>query len=454
MKRIPTSALYTLLFSLSLLTVADIGMAQDAKTEPKHHGAAPAAQTGKSKTLADGFILLPSGLEYKIMKHGTGKRKPVVSDHIELNISYSIHDSMMFESRKINNNKPVAIPVGKPRGAGDPVEVFSLMVAGDSAVVRYPIDSMKKSGQPTPPWAHEGDKIVYFVSLVSVKTDAEDKKENEEKAAKQTAIDDKILEEYFTKNNIHARKTASGLYYSIVAEGNGETIRKGQKIGVNYTGSFIDGKKFDSNTDSTFHHMQPFTLEVGKGNVIKGWDEGLQLLKIGSKAKLYIPSPLAYGPQDQRNIPGNSILVFEVEILDMPDQAKVDDKIITDYLQKNNIKATKTPSGLYYVITQKGLGENAKAGKKVSMNYTGKTVDGNAFDSNVDPKFNHVTPFQFTLGQGQVIKGWDEGVQLLKLGSKGTLFIPSALAYGERGTGPIPANAVLIFDVEVTGIDN
>jgi len=106
------------------------------------------------------------------------------------------------------------------------------------------------------------------------------------------------------------------------------------------------------------------------------------------------------------------------------------------------------------VITTKGLGPNAKPGKKVTMNYTGKLLNGKMFDSNTDPAKGHVQPFTFTLGVGQVIKGWDEGVQQLKLGSKGTLFIPSGLGYGEHGAGgDIPPNAVLVFDVEVTGID-
>ena len=84
------------------------------------------------------------------------------------------------------------------------------------------------------------------------------------------------------------------------------------------------------------------------------------------------------------------------------------------------------------------------------MNYTGKLLIGTPFDSNVDPQFGHVSPFVFALGTGQVIRGWDEGIALFKKGGKGVLYIPSSLAYGERSPGPqIPANSVLIFDVEV-----
>jgi FKBP-type peptidyl-prolyl cis-trans isomerase len=134
------------------------------------------------------------------------------------------------------------------------------------------------------------------------------------------------------------------------------------------------------------------------------------------------------------------------------DQAKKDDKILTDYFKKNKIKPLKTASGLYYTIKKKGTGPNAKPRQTVSMNYLGKFLDGNKFDANVDDKFNNIRPFSFTLGVGQVIKGWDEGVQLLNNGSRATLYIPSDLAYGPSGRGPIPPSAVLVFEVGVLSI--
>lgn len=95
----------------------------------------------------------------------------------------------------------------------------------------------------------------------------------------------------------------------------------------------------------------------------------------------------------------------------------------------------------------------AKNGDTLVMNYTGRLVDGTVFDSNVDPKFNHVQPFEFTLGAGQVIAGWDEGLLGMKVGEKKTLTITPDKGYGERGVpGVIPANATLIFDVELVGI--
>ncbi len=93
-----------------------------------------------------------------------------------------------------------------------------------------------------------------------------------------------------------------------------------------------------------------------------------------------------------------------------------------------------------------------KAGDVISMNYTGRLADGTVFDSNVDPKFNHVEPFTFTLGAGQVIPGWDEGLVGMKVGEKRHLVIPPEKAYGPNDYGPIPGNSTLTFDVELTAI--
>ncbi len=95
----------------------------------------------------------------------------------------------------------------------------------------------------------------------------------------------------------------------------------------------------------------------------------------------------------------------------------------------------------------------AKAGDTVAVNYTGSLENGTVFDSNVDPKFNHVQPFEFTLGAGQVIKGWDVGVAGMKVGEKKRLVIAPADAYGANGIpGVIPPNSTLVFDVELLAI--
>lgn len=110
----------------------------------------------------------------------------------------------------------------------------------------------------------------------------------------------------------------------------------------------------------------------------------------------------------------------------------------------------KTASGLRYQILQKGNGAQAEKGKKISVHYKGQLADGTVFDSSYQRK----QPIDFTVGIGQVIKGWDEGLQLLKVGDKARLVIPSQLAYGSQGAGGvIPPNATLIFDVELMAVN-
>lgn len=101
---------------------------------------------------------------------------------------------------------------------------------------------------------------------------------------------------------------------------------------------------------------------------------------------------------------------------------------------------------------EKNMEKISKNGDTLVMNYTGRFVDGKVFDSNVDPKFNHVEPFEFTLGAGQVIKGWDEGLLGMKIGEKKTLTVPPEKGYGPNDYSGIPGGSTLIFDVELVGI--
>jgi peptidylprolyl isomerase len=109
----------------------------------------------------------------------------------------------------------------------------------------------------------------------------------------------------------------------------------------------------------------------------------------------------------------------------------------------------KTDSGLEYVDSVVGAGDSPKKGQQVTVHYTGRLTNGQKFDSSVD----RGQPFMFTIGIGQVIKGWDEGVMSMQVGGRRTLTIPPQLGYGARGAGSvIPPNATLVFDVELLGI--
>lgn len=107
--------------------------------------------------------------------------------------------------------------------------------------------------------------------------------------------------------------------------------------------------------------------------------------------------------------------------------------------------AIRTSSGLMYIVLKEGTGETPSRGALVEAHYTGRLLDGTKFDSSVD----RGQPFQFQVGKGKVIRGWDEAFLTMKTGEKRILIIPPDLAYGDMGMGPIPPKATLIFEVEL-----
>ncbi len=234
--------------------------------------------------------------------------------------------------------------------------------------------------------------------------------------------------------------TASGLKYKITQIGTGKQVMAGDKVTVHYTGKLTNGTKFDSSKDRN----QPFSFMVGASQVIQGWDEGLQHLRVGDNATLEIPPAIGYGDRDMGTIPPNSTLIFDIEVLGAMETVRAKPY---DVKGKDTVI---TASGLKYIIVSDGTGPRAENGKTVDVHYTGYLMDGTIFDSSVE----RGEPISFSLGNGMVIRGWEEGIGLMKVGDKFRLIIPSQLGYGERGAGggKIPANATLIFDVELIGV--
>lgn len=229
----------------------------------------------------------------------------------------------------------------------------------------------------------------------------------------------------------------SGLQYKITQKGSGATPKAGDKITAHYTGKLTNDTVFDSSVK----RGQPFQFKLGKGQVIKGWDEGFALLRKGEKATLIIPPGLGYGSTARGKIPADATLIFDVELIDFQEA------VVPKPFDVKGKDTLKTESGLKYIMVKKNdAGAKTEAGKKVMVHYTGYLPDGKMFDSSVERE----QPFPFMLGKGQVIKGWDEGIQLLKEGEKARLIIPFNLGYGEQGYPPIiPPSSTLIFDVEI-----
>ncbi len=272
------------------------------------------------------------------------------------------------------------------------------------------------------------------------------KKEMIENPSTQAEKDQNIILEYLTNNSLNFESTESGIYYSIEKQGEGEHPTEKHVVETHYKGTLLDGKVFDSSYDRGEPIEFPLTA------VIKGWQEAIPLLKKGGKGTFIIPSSLAYGTRGAgRDIPPNSVLIFDVELLDFyaPEekanrQAKKDDDLILNHLSSKGIEAQKTESGIYYTIEKEGAGTSPNLTSTVTVHYEGSLLNGQIFDSS----YKRGESIEFPLTN--VIVGWQQAVPLLKKGGKGTFYIPSGLAYGSRGAGgAIPPNAVLIFVVEL-----
>jgi FKBP-type peptidyl-prolyl cis-trans isomerase len=437
------------------------------------------------------FIKLPSGMEYRYIKKGQATQTAKVGDFMALILRNTCSGQSLFDTKKFNKgvDAPVNFPVQQSKYNGDVMQVLRLLHEGDSVVVKIAQDSFYRVPQAQRKGMITGEPVMYYIGVYSVRTAAQikkmqdDYKKSMDEFAKQQAVfkkqqqeqlllqkkqavvdknQDQLLVGYFAKSNITtAKKLPSGVYVVMDKEGTGDFIKPGFEVTMNYEKYALNGPKYDSNLDSIFNHLTPMKVNIGQRQMITGWEEGIQSFKKGGKGKIFIPSKYAYGnnkfgirPND--TIPANSIIKIDVEILDVVDIAAVakqlaekQDAEIQAFLKTNNLTGTKTSSGLYYVITSEGNGKSPAVGDEVNMNYTGMFLDGKKFDSNLDSSFGHVTPLKFPLGQGRVIRGWDEGIMLLKKGTKAKFILPSAIGYGANGSGQIPANAILQFDVEL-----
>ena len=236
-----------------------------------------------------------------------------------------------------------------------------------------------------------------------------------------------------------AQKTASGLASKVLTPGTGKDHPAAwDTVKVHYTGWNKAGVMFDSSV--TRNHPETFRLN----GVIKGWTEGVQLMVVGEKRRFWIPAKLAYGERPPPGAPSGD-LTFDVELLEVTAAPKPPP--VPEDVKAPPANAKKTPSGLAYRILKDGKGKDApKATTKVRVNYTGWTTDGQMFDSSVTTG----APASFRLDQ--VIKGWTEGLQLMKVGDSARFWIPANLAYGDNPR-PGQPKGMLVFDVDLLGME-
>lgn len=260
-----------------------------------------------------GFQQSPTGLKYQFFKDEPG-RIAVVDDVIKINFKMmTSNDSVLRDTWKEEGAKISQAP--EPIFLGSPEEAFLMMSAGDSAAFLISADSLfeKAIQQPMPDYIAKGSFLKFIIKMEGLYTMEEFEAEMNKEAAEIVEKEDATIQEYITSNNMKGVKQPSGLYYVQLTPGTGLKAEPGKTVSVHYTGKLLNGFEFDSSRD-----RGPFDFNLGQGQVIAGWDEGVAMMSVGEKGFFILPSGLAYGARGAGGaIPPYSILIFEIELLDV-----------------------------------------------------------------------------------------------------------------------------------------
>lgn len=262
------------------------------------------------------FQKTKSGLLYKIIADGKGdKLKP--GTYIKFHVTVYQKDSLTYNSfGKI----PAFAMVDSVGRNYDVTEVFPFLRVGDSAVIVQSVDSIAKmQGGQMPQGMKKGDKIKIQIRILESYKDLATAQTNFNKEMElQKEREFAAIEQYLKSKNVKATKTALGTYVEVISPGEGPLPDSGKQVSIKYTGMNFEGKKFDSNVDSSFGHVDPLKIVIGQMGSIPGFEDGVKQVAKGGKAKIYIPSMLGYGMQGSPPaIKAYENLIFEIEVLDI-----------------------------------------------------------------------------------------------------------------------------------------
>lgn len=276
-----------------------------------------------------------NGLQYRFFKKNEKGKKAKEGETLMLDMVFATEkDSIIYDSRK--EGMPALIPLTKPTFAGGIEEGFLMLNEGDSASFIVNGDSLYQKtfgAAKTPGFIKPGSGIKFYMKVNKVMNQTELQQEQMKLQAKMQAKDEALRSKetpaflaYAKENNINpADTTATGLIYKETKAGTGKAPTNGKSVKVNYVGKLLNGTVFDSSIESVAkaakleqpgRKYEPISFQIGSGQVIPGWDEGIGMMKTGGKATLIIPSKLAYGGRSSGPIPAYSTLVFDVELVE------------------------------------------------------------------------------------------------------------------------------------------
>jgi len=223
-------------------------------------------------------------------------------------------------------------------------------------------------------------------------------------------------------------------------QGLGEPVKKRQLVQVHYTGWLADSTEFDNSHD----RGEPLEFVLGIGQVIRGWDIGIEGMKIGEVRSLKIPATLAYGNNQVGPIPANSDLLFEVELISA--QKALDPDILPEPAA---LKWKTLRPGIEIFNEKEGSGAELHTGMELTFHYTGWLSNGHKFGSSKDLG----KPSKAVLGMGKLVKGLELGLESLKQGGARWLRISPSMAYGPVAMTNIPPNSTLIFRIQADAVE-
>jgi FKBP-type peptidyl-prolyl cis-trans isomerase FkpA len=254
-------------------------------------------------------------------------------------------------------------------------------------------------------------------------------------------VDEQKIQNYITTQKLNLTKDSSGIYYQVLNQGTGAAPKNSEMVYFTYTAKSVDGKEYFT--------PQSYAVSTNFLGYVRpeGWRIGLTHINKGGKIRVVFPSTLGFGRNGSGIISGNEVLDSELELFGS--QAELDDALINRFVVANSLTGvSKLPSGVYYKIITPGTGtENVTLADSITVAYTGRLLNGTIFDSATPAK-------PLTSKLDGLIGGWKETVPLLKKGGKIRILIPSSLplGYGPAGSGIIPPNSALDFDIELIDV--
>lgn len=357
------------------------------------------------------IVTTASGLKYSVLSRGDGVTKPKPGDKVKVHYTGWLPDSGKVFDSSLTRGQPFSFALGQRQVIAGWDEGVALMTRGARFKFTIPPE-LAYGAQGTGPIPGNAT-LVFEVELLDVVR----------------------APDFHPLNKEAAKTTADGLLYEVLAEGKGELPGESDLLTLRAAIWRANGELL-------------YCTEVHEDNTPRkgtaeqlGWPiiaRAAKVLKAGSRYRFEATATDALGPQIAANVGPESVLVLELELVEFKPI------VIPAFAMPEDDALKATASGLKYEVVREGTGKSPTAAENVTVHYAGWLTSGKLFDSS----YGRGEPSSFALNR--VIKGWTEGVQLMKEGGVYKFVIPANLAYGERGSPPnIPANATLVFQIEL-----